>query len=291
MVLRVFALGVWRGRHSYLADGYNRLDVIIIATSWCGIMLWQTCHPEGSHVFSGKCAPWVLCFLNLGLQQIRTYCERVFWLARVLVVMMVSVTCRAFKVLHWAGVYQPFRPAIFRAFRAILCLRNIEAFTAIIVRPFLLPCTVWGKNANRKYRPLMQLAGYHDLLLLRRITAGPVYCGERRSAVQQLIHGHSVNASARAQDGVCTPQAIIEAVGVAIPQLSSVISLFMILFIIFCLSGVSLFSGSFHRRCVLPTGPDPSDYVYSYTPWFCGNQNAITHKTKVRAIAVPLCAQ
>ena len=67
----------------------------------------------------------------------------------------------------------------------------------------------------------------------------------------------------------------------AIPQLSSVISLFMILFIIFCLSGVSLFSGSFHRRCVLPTGPDPSDYVYSYTPWFCGNQNAITHKTKV----------
>jgi len=97
-----------------------------------------------------------------------------------------------------------------------------------------------------------------------------------------------VRVRVRPQAGVRALQAIIEAVGVAIPQLSSVISLFMILFIIFCLSGVSLFSGSFRRRCVLPTGPDPSDYVYSYTPWFCGNQNAVTHKTKVRASGVPL---
>ena len=78
-------------------------------------------------------------------------------------------------------------------------------------------------------------------------------------------------------------QAIIEALGVAIPQLSSVIGLFMILFIIFCLAGVALFSGSFHRRCVLPSGPDPSDYVYSYIPWFCGNLNPITHKSKARS--------
>ena len=49
---------------------------------------------------------------------------------------------RAFKVLHWAGVYQPFRPAIFRAFRAILCLRNIEAFTAITVRARVPRCPV-----------------------------------------------------------------------------------------------------------------------------------------------------
>ena len=91
-----------------------------------------------------------------------------------------------------------------------------------------------------------------------------------------------------AQDGVRALQAIIEAVSVAIPQLSSVIGLFMILFVIFGLSGVALFSGSFHRRCVLPSGPDSSDYVYSYTPWFCGDLNAVTHKTKVRPHAASL---
>ena len=80
---------------------------------------------------------------------------------------------------------------------------------------------------------------------------------------------------------VC-PQAIIEALGVAIPQLSAVLGLFLILFIIFSLSGVALFSGSFHRRCVLPNGPDPSDYTYSHIPWFCGNLNPITHKSKAR---------
>ena len=77
-------------------------------------------------------------------------------------------------------------------------------------------------------------------------------------------------------------QAIIEALGVAIPQLSSVIGLFLILFIIFGLSGVALFSGAFHRRCVLYVGHAESDYKYSYAPWFCGNMNPITHKTKAR---------
>ena len=77
-------------------------------------------------------------------------------------------------------------------------------------------------------------------------------------------------------------QAIIEALGVAIPQLSSVIGLFMILFIIFGLSGVALFSGAYHRRCVLYVGSAESEYEYSYAPWFCGNMNPITHKTKAR---------
>ena len=104
-------------------------------------------------------------------------------------------------------------------------------------------------------------------------------CLDRISAVHQLVQMQV--ASAHAEAGVLPLQAITEAVGVAIPQLSSVIGLFLILFIIFCLSGVALFSGSFHRRCVLPSGPDPSDYVYSYTPWFCGNLNTITHKSKV----------
>ncbi len=60
MVLRAFALGVWRGRHSYLADGYHRLDVIIIATSWCGAMLLATCRSEGRNVLCDKGGPWVL---------------------------------------------------------------------------------------------------------------------------------------------------------------------------------------------------------------------------------------
>ena len=34
MVLRLFALGVWRGPHTYWANGYNRLDIAIIASSW-----------------------------------------------------------------------------------------------------------------------------------------------------------------------------------------------------------------------------------------------------------------
>ena len=67
-----------------------------------------------------------------------TYWKRTFGTRRALVVKVVSHMRRALKVLHWAGVYQPFRPAIFRAFRATLCLRNIEAFTAIIVRLVLL---------------------------------------------------------------------------------------------------------------------------------------------------------
>ena len=38
MMLRAFALGVWRGKHSYMANGYNRLDVLIIVTSWYDLL-------------------------------------------------------------------------------------------------------------------------------------------------------------------------------------------------------------------------------------------------------------
>jgi hypothetical protein len=34
----------------------------------------------------------------------------------------------------WGGSHQPFRPAVFRGFRIVLCLRNVPTVTGIIVR-------------------------------------------------------------------------------------------------------------------------------------------------------------
>lgn len=44
-----------------------------------------------------------------------------------------SIFCRATRFAWWGGSNQPLRPAIFRCFRAILCLRNVPAVTGIIV--------------------------------------------------------------------------------------------------------------------------------------------------------------
>lgn len=41
---------------------------------------------------------------------------------------------RGTKIARWGGSDQPFRPAIFRGFRAVLCLRNVPTVTGIIVR-------------------------------------------------------------------------------------------------------------------------------------------------------------
>ena len=34
MCLRIFALGLWRGRHAYLQNNYNRLDCAVVLASW-----------------------------------------------------------------------------------------------------------------------------------------------------------------------------------------------------------------------------------------------------------------
>lgn len=77
-------------------------------------------------------------------------------------------------------------------------------------------------------------------------------------------------------------QAVIQTIGVAIPTLSAVINLFLILFTILGLSGVLLFGGAFSRRCVLPFGPGITDYTYANPPWFCGDNSLLNHKSKVR---------
>ena len=76
-------------------------------------------------------------------------------------------------------------------------------------------------------------------------------------------------------------QAVIQALGVAIPTLSAVINLFLILFTIFGLSGVLLFGGAFSRRCVLPSGSGVMDYTYAYPPWFCGDNSLLSKNSKV----------
>lgn len=34
--MRIFALGLCRGPHAYLRNGYNRLDTLIVVAIWCG---------------------------------------------------------------------------------------------------------------------------------------------------------------------------------------------------------------------------------------------------------------
>ena len=42
MGLRIFVLGIWRGRTTYLASGYNRLDMFIVASSWAlKVVSWE----------------------------------------------------------------------------------------------------------------------------------------------------------------------------------------------------------------------------------------------------------
>lgn len=33
-VLRIFVLGLWRGPHTYLRNGYNRMDAAIVIAIW-----------------------------------------------------------------------------------------------------------------------------------------------------------------------------------------------------------------------------------------------------------------
>ena len=67
MLLRLFALGVWRGPHTYWANGYNRLDVAIIGSSWCALLLFRfeicSCDRRSLQELTHKAVPseaWVV---------------------------------------------------------------------------------------------------------------------------------------------------------------------------------------------------------------------------------------
>lgn len=52
MVARIFALGFWRGETSYLRDNYNRLDFLVVLSSWAlKIVAWNNIYQP---IYPGK---------------------------------------------------------------------------------------------------------------------------------------------------------------------------------------------------------------------------------------------
>lgn len=62
----------------------------------------------------------------------------------------------------------------------------------------------------------------------------------------------------------------LDAIGISLRALVHVMNLFLIVFVIFILAGVSLYQTSFQRRCVLPQGERQFCVICISNMYMCG---------------------